>query len=123
MAPGSPMFSGLPSTSTFNGSHSTGTKARMSGTSGMILHLLTRYHIHCRWDLWWTPVWAGSYWTSSVQYRALRAGARLSRLIGRETNGLGYDGVASSVLQYLQESILSLSLSVDSARKTEMLTL
>ena len=58
-----------------------------------------------------------------MQYRALRAGARLSRLIGRETNGLGYDGVASSVLQYLQESILSLSLSVDSARKTEMLTL
>ncbi|KAH9987018.1 glycoside hydrolase family 15 protein, partial [Russula compacta] len=29
------------------------------------------------WDLWWPPVWCGSYWTASLQYRALRAGARL----------------------------------------------
>lgn len=49
-------------------------------------------------------MWGGSYWTSSLQYRALRAGARLSRLIGRETDDLAYDGVASSVLEYVQES-------------------
>lgn len=62
---------------------------------------------HRRWDLWWAPVWAGSYWTSSVQYRALRAGARLCRLIGRETDDHTYAGVASSVLEYAQESTLS----------------
>jgi glucoamylase len=62
---------------------------------------------HRRWDLWWAPVWAGSYWTSSVQYRALRAGARLCRLIGRETDDHTYAGVASSVLEYSQESALS----------------
>jgi hypothetical protein len=60
--------------------------------------------VHRRWDLWWAPVWAGSYWTSSVQYRALRAGARLCRLIGRETDDHRYDGVASMVLEYAQES-------------------
>ena len=37
-----------------------------------------------------------------MQYRALRAGARLCRLIGRETDDLSYDGVASSVLEYVQ---------------------
>jgi hypothetical protein len=62
--------------------------------------------VRCRWDLWWAPVWAGSYWTSSVQYRALRAGARLCRLIGREADDRGYDGVASMVLEYAQESTL-----------------
>jgi hypothetical protein len=62
---------------------------------------------HRRWDLWWAPVWAGSYWTSSVQYRALRAGARLCRLIGRETDDHTYAGVASSVLEYSQESAQS----------------
>jgi hypothetical protein len=57
-----------------------------------------------RWDLWWPPVWAGSYWTSSLQYRALVAGARLSRTIGRYGSTLGYDKVAPLVLDYLQES-------------------
>jgi len=42
-----------------------------------------------------------------VQYRALRAGARLCRVIGRETDDLTYDGVASSVLNYVQESAFS----------------
>ena len=41
-----------------------------------------------------------------MQYRALRAGARLCRLIGRETDDRGYDGVASFVLEYAQESTL-----------------
>ncbi|KAI9457901.1 Six-hairpin glycosidase-like protein, partial [Russula earlei] len=36
------------------------------------------------WDLWWPPVWGGSYWTASLQYRALLAGARLSRSVGRD---------------------------------------
>ena len=64
---------------------------------------------HHRWDLWWAPVWGGSYWTSSMQYRALRAGARLCRMIGRETDVRAYDGVASSVLEYVQESTIRLS--------------
>jgi hypothetical protein len=61
-----------------------------------------------RWDLWWAPVWAGSYWTSSLQHRALVAGARLSRTIGRYENTLRYDEVAPQVLDYLQESRLSM---------------
>lgn len=47
----------------------------------------------------------GSYWTASLQYRALRGGARLGRAIGR---GLGavdeYDRQASLVLDYMQAS-------------------
>jgi hypothetical protein len=39
-----------------------------------------------------------------MQYRALRAGARVARLIGRETDDLGYDGIARLVLDYTQES-------------------
>ena len=57
-----------------------------------------------RWDLWWPPVWAGSYWTSSLQYRALVAGSRLSRTIGRYDSTLGYDRIAPLVLDYIQES-------------------
>jgi hypothetical protein len=47
------------------------------------------------------------YWTSSVQYRALRAGARLCHLIGHGTNGHTYAGVASIGLEYAQVSTLS----------------
>ncbi|KAI0062578.1 Six-hairpin glycosidase [Artomyces pyxidatus] len=54
------------------------------------------------WDLWWPPVWGGSYWTSSLQYRALRAGARLGRRIGRPENVVEYDSKASMVLDYMQ---------------------
>jgi len=54
------------------------------------------------WDLWWSPVWGGSYWTASMQYRALKAGARVAQLIGRESDDLGYDGIAKSVLDYMQ---------------------
>ena len=104
MAPGSPMSSGLPSTSTSDGSRSTGTKARMFCISLYVTTLSSNSMPHRRWDLWWAPVWAGSYWTASVQYRALRAGARLCRLIGRETDDHTYAGVASNVLGYAQES-------------------
>ena len=59
----------------------------------------------CRsWDLWWPPVWAGSYWTASLQYRALTAGARLGRKIGRVANVLEYQSQASKILDYMQES-------------------
>ncbi|KAI0246449.1 Six-hairpin glycosidase-like protein [Lactifluus subvellereus] len=54
------------------------------------------------WDLWWPPVWGGSYWTASLQYRALRAGARLSQSIGRGDNSLELESHASMILDYLQ---------------------
>ncbi|KAI0267065.1 Six-hairpin glycosidase-like protein [Gloeopeniophorella convolvens] len=54
------------------------------------------------WDLWWPPVWGGSYWTASLQYRALRGGARLGRAIGRELNVVEYDAHATMVLDYMQ---------------------
>ena len=60
--------------------------------------------VYCSWDLWWPPVWAGSYWTASLQYRALTAGARLGRTIGRAANAMEYESQASRVLDYLQES-------------------
>jgi len=58
------------------------------------------------WDLWWPPVWGGSYWTASLQYRALKAGARLSRNIGRVSSALGYESNASMILDYLQVTII-----------------
>lgn len=39
-----------------------------------------------------------------MQYRALKVGARVAQLIGRESDDLGYDGIAESVLDYMQES-------------------
>lgn len=40
-----------------------------------------------------------------MQYRALKAGARVARLIGRDqADDFGYDGIAQSVLNYMQES-------------------
>jgi len=47
-------------------------------------------------------VWGGSYWTASLQYRALRAGARLTRHIGRADGALEYESHASLILDYLQ---------------------
>jgi len=54
------------------------------------------------WDLWYPPVWGGSYWTASLQYRALRSGARLGRKIGRAESASSFEAQASIVLQYLQ---------------------
>ncbi|KAI9454335.1 Six-hairpin glycosidase-like protein [Lactarius psammicola] len=54
------------------------------------------------WDLWWPPVWGGSYWTASLQYRALRGGARLGRAIGRDDNLIEYDAHAAMILEYMQ---------------------
>ncbi|KAI0250155.1 Six-hairpin glycosidase-like protein [Lactifluus subvellereus] len=54
------------------------------------------------WDLWWPPVWGGSYWTASLQYRALRGGARLGRAIGRNNDVEEYDAHASMLLDYMQ---------------------
>ncbi|KAI9457415.1 Six-hairpin glycosidase-like protein [Russula earlei] len=34
------------------------------------------------WDLWWAPVWGGSYWTATMQHR-------------RKTDDPGFDGIAS----------------------------
>jgi glucoamylase len=55
-----------------------------------------------RWDLWWPPVWGGSYWTASLQYRALRGGARLGRAIGRDNDVIEYDAHAAMILEYIQ---------------------
>ncbi len=49
-------------------------------------------------------MWGGSYWTASLQYRALKAGARLSQNIGRASSALGYENQASMILDYLQVS-------------------
>ena len=47
-------------------------------------------------------MWGGSYWTASLQYRALKAGARLSRNIGRDGSAVGYENQALMILDYLQ---------------------
>lgn len=49
-------------------------------------------------------MWGGSYWTASLQYRALRGGARLGRALGRVTeNGADeYDRQAALILDYMQ---------------------
>ena len=49
-------------------------------------------------------MWGGSYWTASLQYRALKAGARLGRTIGRARSAPEYESHASMILDYLQES-------------------
>jgi glucoamylase len=56
------------------------------------------------WDLWWPPVWGGSYWTASLQYRALRGGARLGRAIGHSNDVAEYDAHATMLLEYMQVS-------------------
>ncbi|KAN0138299.1 glycoside hydrolase family 15 protein [Lactarius tabidus] len=53
-------------------------------------------------DLWWPSVWGGSYWTASLQYRALRGGARLGRAIGRDIDVIEYDSRATMILKYMQ---------------------
>jgi glucoamylase len=55
------------------------------------------------WDLWTPPVWGGSYWTASLQYRALRSGAHLGRKIGRGSSASSLEAHASMILDYLQE--------------------
>jgi len=50
-------------------------------------------------------VWGGSYWSASLQYRALRGGARLGRAIGRGLDVVNeYDSQASLILDYMQAS-------------------
>jgi hypothetical protein len=71
----------------------------------LCLPLLILYNFcanHCRWDLWWPPVWGGSYWTASLQYRALLSGARLGRNIGRGDGASEYENHATMILDYLQ---------------------
>lgn len=55
------------------------------------------------WDIWRPPVWGGSYWTSSIQYRALIEGAQFGRKIGRGEDADFFESLASLVLDYLQE--------------------
>jgi len=103
-APGLLMCSGPrrpPLTSTSNGSHYTGIRAR---ELYIILRRHNRLNILHSWDLWWPPVWGGSYWTASLQYRALRAGTRLGWNIGRDDSASEYETHASRILDHLQES-------------------
>lgn len=66
--------------------------------------VLTNLVADLSWDLWWPPVWGGSYWTASLQYRALRGGARLGRAVGRANDNdvAEYDRQAALVLDYMQ---------------------
>ncbi|KAH9055429.1 hypothetical protein EDB87DRAFT_1313417 [Lactarius vividus] len=48
-------------------------------------------------------VWGSSYWTASLQYRALRGGARLGCAVGRGMDAVEYDTRAQSwILDYMQ---------------------
>ena len=65
--------------------------------------------IICRtysWDLWAPSVWAGSYWTASLQYRALITGAHLGRKIGRAESASSFESQAKVILAYLQVNVL-----------------
>ncbi|KAI9443665.1 Six-hairpin glycosidase-like protein [Lactarius psammicola] len=55
------------------------------------------------YDLWVPPVWTGNYWTSSLQYRALKHGAYIGRKIGRKEEVSDFESRASLILDYLQE--------------------
>ncbi|KAI9438261.1 Six-hairpin glycosidase-like protein [Lactarius indigo] len=55
------------------------------------------------YDVWLPPVWAGNYWTSYLQYRALKHGAYVGRKIGRGEDASDFEGRASLILDYLQE--------------------
>ncbi|KAI9437564.1 Six-hairpin glycosidase-like protein, partial [Lactarius indigo] len=71
-------------------------------TINLDLQWISSHWNQSSWDLWWPPVWGGSYWTASLQYRALRGGARLGRAIGRDNNLIEYDARASMILDYMQ---------------------
>ncbi|KAI0060526.1 Six-hairpin glycosidase [Artomyces pyxidatus] len=66
------------------------------------LQWISSHWTQSSWDMWWPPVCGGSYWTSSLQYRALTAGARLGHKIGRPEDVAGYDTQASKILDYMQ---------------------
>jgi hypothetical protein len=66
--------------------------------------IISELSIDHSWDLWLPSVWGGSFWTASLQYRALRTGARLGRNIGRDDSAFEYEGRASMLLDYLQVS-------------------
>jgi glucoamylase len=52
-------------------------------------------------------VFGGSYWTASLQYRALRGGARLAREIHRGLDVVEeYETRASLILDYMQVSLV-----------------
>lgn len=56
------------------------------------------------YDVWLPPVWAGNYWTSYLQYRALKHGAYVGRKIGRGEDSPDFESRASLILDYLQAS-------------------
>ena len=70
--------------------------------------------VSCRYDLWWPPIWGGSYWTAALQYRSLKSGAALGRKLNIMQDVVDYEQKASLVLDYMQVSIhLSPSLDLD----------
>ncbi|KAI0041485.1 glycoside hydrolase family 15 protein [Auriscalpium vulgare] len=66
------------------------------------LQWISRTWNQSSYDLWWPPVWGGSYWTAALQYRALIAGARLGHKIGRHDTVVDYPKKAALVLEYMQ---------------------
>jgi hypothetical protein len=78
-------------------------RARTSTCLRSIIKLILLYS----YDIWVPPVWAGNYWTSSVQYRALKHGAYIGRKIGRGEDVSDFETRASLILDYLQERFAS----------------
>lgn len=56
----------------------------------------------CRYDLWWPPIWGGSYWTAALQYRTLKGGAALGRRLNIMQDVVDYEQKANLVLDYMQ---------------------
>ncbi|VDB84180.1 unnamed protein product [Peniophora sp. CBMAI 1063] len=54
------------------------------------------------YDLWWPPIWGGSYWTAALQYRTLRGGAALGRRLNILQDVVDYEQKANLVLDYMQ---------------------
>ncbi|KAN0139655.1 glycoside hydrolase family 15 protein [Lactarius tabidus] len=71
------------------------------------LQWITQNWNQSTWDIWRPPVWGGSYWTSSMQYRALIEGAQFSRKIGRGEDADLFESLASLTFWNEKEGFMS----------------
>ena len=63
---------------------------------------ITKLILLYSYDIWVPPVYAGNFWTSHIQYRALKHGAYVGRKIGRGEDSADFESRASLILDYLQ---------------------